>query len=48
MNEPPDEARDKIESTTAAVFILVLAGAIGSAALVACVHYAFKLIGKLL
>ena len=46
-SEPPDEFRDKIESTTAGVFILVLGGVLAVCGVVAAVHAIFYLGGKL-
>lgn len=48
MNDDlPDEARDKIESTTAGVFIVVLGGILTICGVVAAVHAIFYLGGKL-
>lgn len=46
-DDPPDELRDKIESTTAGVFIFVLGGFVAVCGVVAAVHSIFYLGGKL-
>ena len=46
-DEPPAEFRDKIESTTAGVFIFVLGGVLAVCGVVAAVHSIFYLGGKL-
>lgn len=48
MNDDlPDEARDKIESAMAGVFIFVLGGVLAVCGVVAAVHSIFYLGGKL-
>lgn len=44
MNEPPDEPRDKIESTTAAVFLMVLAFSLAAFGITLSVHYLLRLL----
>ena len=46
-DEPPAEFRDKIESTTAGVFIFVLGGVLAVCGVVAAVHAIFYFGGKL-
>jgi hypothetical protein len=46
-DEPPDEFRNKIESTTAGVFIFVLGCVLAVYGVVAAVHAIFYFGGKL-
>lgn len=46
-DDPPDELRNKIESTTAGAFIFVLGGVLAVCGVVAAVHAFFYLGGKL-